>query len=700
MDRKKIIWPVLMAGTAAMNHAEALTPAAAKPIGTPEIQTEENAPQDRPNILWLTFEDTSFYEFGCYGNRDVHTPNTDSLAAHGVLFTNAWSNAPQSSPARSSLITGCYATTYGMDIHPVSTDTPENILFPQLLRDAGYYCTNNRKTHYNTTLDNKSCWDECDKTASYNSPQRKEGQPFFAVFNTATSHMGRVRTFHTDGRRDYTLEGIYPQLLDLPPHVPDLAEVRSDYAGHLEAVQDVDKWVGFFLEDLKKQGLDDDTIIFIFSDHGGCLPRGKGYLYETGLHVPLIVYFPEKWRHLAPGSPSGQNRPSDKDTTPGLEYTSPAGFVDLAPSVLSLAGIKPPAHMQGKALMGQYASGAHRYHYAFATNHLHHFTPVRAVSDGQYKYIRSYMPYRQFALRNYYQWGMPSNKAWDRLVLGGHNTNPDWDQPFGTHPAEMLFDLEADPFELHDLSADPEYQEVLGHVPELPFSNTWVAQQLSGMLPDGCVFHLAGSNTAREWNFFPIPKSVICHSNDGTMGIDGQVSAMVGESLASPEKIHMGAVGDLTFFYDMNSIGNRHITSNFRLMIVNNGKGAEFKLYSHPAYQFGEAGDAYMAAAGHFGDKSGNLIRHYAEDLGFEYLCASDKDSFMEAARRFTTVEMTERPMIFEVFTDSKADSDGLYAMNHLIHNAAGSTKSFMRGMIKAVAGEKGVEAVKGLLRK
>ena len=156
MDRKKIIWPILMAGTAAMNHAEALTPAAAKPAGTPEIQTEENAPQNRPNILWLTFEDTSFYEFGCYGNLDVHTPNTDSLAAHGVLFTNAWSNAPQSSPARSSLITGCYATTYGMDIHPVSTDTPENILFPQLLRDAGYYCTNNRKTHYNTTTDNRN----------------------------------------------------------------------------------------------------------------------------------------------------------------------------------------------------------------------------------------------------------------------------------------------------------------------------------------------------------------------------------------------------------------------------------------------------------------------------------------------------------------------------------------------------------------
>ena len=482
MDRKKLILPALMAGTAAINQAEAGVAEMAA-SATHESHTAENKMQDRPNILWLTFEDTSFFEFGCYGNRDVHTPNTDSLAAHGVLFTNAWSNAPQSSPARSSLITGCYATTYGMDIHPVSTDTPGNILFPQLLREAGYYCTNNRKTHYNTTLNNKSCWDECDKTASYNSAQRQEGQPFFAVFNTATSHMGRVRTFHTDGRRDYTLEGIYPQLLDLPPHVPDLAEVRSDYAGHLEAVQDVDKWVGFFLEDLKKQGLDDDTIIFIFSDHGGCLPRGKGYLYETGLHVPLIVYFPEKWRHLAPGCPSRQNRTSDKDTMPGLEYTAPAGFIDLAPSVLSLAGIKPPAHMQGKALMGRYAEGSHRYHYAFATNHLHHFTPVRAVSDGQYKYLRSYMPYRQFALRNYYQWGMPSNKAWDRLVLGGHNTNPDWAQPFDVHPAEMLFDLEADPFELHDLSTDPEYQEVLEKFRKLESAHIRETVDLGFFLP-------------------------------------------------------------------------------------------------------------------------------------------------------------------------------------------------------------------------
>ena len=413
-----------------------------------EASAANNKKKERPNILWVTFEDTSSYELGCYGNKDVHTPNADSLAAQGIQFMNAWSVAPQSSPARSSLITGCYAPTYGMDVHPVSYDTPADIFFPQRLREAGYYCTNNSKTHYNSTNNNKACWDECTKTASYNSPKRGKDQPFFAVFNTVTSHMGRVRTFHTDGRRDYTKEGIYTELLTLPSYVPDLPEVRSDYAGHLEAVQDVDTWLGFFLKDLKDKGLDDNTIIFFFSDHGGCVPRGKGYLYESGLKVPLIAYFPEKWKHLANGK-------SGKDN-------SLVNFTDLGPTVLSLAGVKPTKNMQGKAIFGKYASKEERkVQFAFAANQLHHFMPVRAVTDGHIKYMRSYIPYRQFALRNYYQWGMPSNKAWDKLVLGNHNTNPDWALTFDAHPAEMLFDLDKDPGELHDLSSSPEYAEVL-----------------------------------------------------------------------------------------------------------------------------------------------------------------------------------------------------------------------------------------------
>ncbi len=436
MDKNLRYMPLLL-GTALFG-LQAQEAEAAKPVKKVE----------RPNILWLTFEDKSASEFGCYGNVDVHTPITDSLAARGIQFMNAWSTAPQSSPARSSIITGCYAPTFGMDFHPYPFDTPSDIFFPQRLREAGYYCTNNWKTHYNSTEDDTACWDECDKKATYNSEKRGKDQPFFAVFNNHTTHMGRIRTHHIDGRRDYTQEGLYPSLLTLPPYLPDLPEVRSDYAGDLESVQDVDKWLGFFLEDLKARGLDEDTIIFFYSDHGGCLPRGKGYLYETGLQVPMVVYFPPKWEHLANGM-KGQ-------------VDDLVNFIDLGPTVLSLAGVRPGKRYQGKALFGEYAAPEKReINFAFAANQLHHFMPVRAARDARFKYIRSYLPYRQFALRNYYQWGMPANKAWDKLVLGGHNTRPELEQPFLPHPVEMLFDLENDPYELHDLSADPAYAEKL-----------------------------------------------------------------------------------------------------------------------------------------------------------------------------------------------------------------------------------------------
>lgn len=431
-----------------MNNKIFLCSAAAFVASSFQLKAKSIEP-DRPNILWLTFEDTSWFEFGCYGNNQVSTPVIDGLAEHGVQFMNASSVAPQSSPARSSLITGSYATSYAMDLHPVPFDTPEGIFFPQYLRDAGYYCTNNSKTHYNTTVNHKGFWDESNKDASYNSKSRKDGQPFFAVFNTVTSHMGRIRTHHTDGRRDYTESGIYPEKLDLPPHLPDLHEIRIDYAAHLEAVQDVDEWVGFFIDDLKDKDLYDNTIIFVFSDHGGCLPRGKGYLFETGLRVPLIVHYPPKWEHLSPvGTSVKDERLVD--------------FTDLGPTALSLAGIKPPAQMTGQPISGKYAvKEKSNVQFGFATNQLHHFMPNRSATDGRFKYIRSYIPYKQFALRNYYQWGMPSNKAWDSFVLNACNEDSHYGEPYQHHKAEMLFDLEADPFEINDLSNNMEYQEQL-----------------------------------------------------------------------------------------------------------------------------------------------------------------------------------------------------------------------------------------------
>jgi 2-succinyl-5-enolpyruvyl-6-hydroxy-3-cyclohexene-1-carboxylate synthase len=244
------------------------------------------------------------------------------------------------------------------------------------------------------------------------------------------------------------------------------------------------------------------------------------------------------------------------------------------------------------------------------------------------------------------------------------------------------------------------YRNVINKMPEVPFSNVWIAGNTIGKLPENTILHLAGGNTARAWNFFELPEKVECYSNDGTMGIDGQVSALVGESLASKDKIHFGVVGDLTFFYDMNVLGNRHIGNNLRLMVINNGIGAEFKIYSNPAAQWGTDGNAYMAAAGHFGNQSADLIRNYAQALGYEYLTASNKEEYQKALERFIAPQLNGQPMIFEVFTESGKESEAVYIMNHLEQSAKGKMKEAVKETIGNIAGEKGIQKVKKLLGK
>ena len=207
------------------------------------------------------------------------------------------------------------------------------------------------------------------------------------------------------------------------------------------------------------------------------------------------------------------------------------------------------------------------------------------------------------------------------------------------------------------------YEEVYGHIPDLPFSNIWMAQQLAPCLPENSVLHLGILNTLRSWNFFEIPSSVLSYCNVGGFGIDGDMSSLVGASLANPQKIYFCILGDLAFFYDMNVMGNHNLGHNVRIMLVNNGRGTEFRNYDHMANMFGDDADAYMAAAGHYGNKSKDLVKHYAEDLGFEYISASSKDEFNSVYQRFVTADMTDKPMLFEVFTDSKDESDALQAV-------------------------------------
>lgn len=241
-----------------------------------------------------------------------------------------------------------------------------------------------------------------------------------------------------------------------------------------------------------------------------------------------------------------------------------------------------------------------------------------------------------------------------------------------------------------------EYKKVFDKIPELPFGNIWCAKQMSSKLPENSVLHLGILNTLRSWNFFDIPNSVNAYSNVGGFGIDGDISSLIGASLAHPEKLYIGILGDLAFFYDMNVVGNHIVQNNVRIMLVNNGRGTEFRNYNHPAEKFGEVADRFMAAAGHFGKKSHELIKHYAQDLGYEYLTASTKEEFLANYEKFLSPELTEKPILFEVFTNSDEESEAL----RLIRNIETDASTTAKHLIKNVIGQEGVSKIKKLLGK
>ncbi len=247
------------------------------------------------------------------------------------------------------------------------------------------------------------------------------------------------------------------------------------------------------------------------------------------------------------------------------------------------------------------------------------------------------------------------------------------------------------------------FAECRGHMdclcaqlPELPFSNIWMASRMASKIPAGSAVHFGILHSLRSWNLFQMPEGVHGYSNTGGFGIDGGMSSLLGASLADRDKLYFGIFGDLAFFYDMNCLGNRHLGRNVRILLVNNGKGTEFRNFIHPAYDLGERAEAFVAASGHYGCKSPNLVRHYAEDLGFEYLCASGKGEFDAVYERFLTPRLTERPMLFEAFTTSDDENTALSEAMHFEKTLRGNVKEWS----KQALGTQGVRFVKKILRK
>ena len=247
---------------------------------------------------------------------------------------------------------------------------------------------------------------------------------------------------------------------------------------------------------------------------------------------------------------------------------------------------------------------------------------------------------------------------------------------------------------------EAEVETMKEKLPELPFSNIWIAQHTANKLPAGCEVHLGIYHSLRSWNFFKLPNGIQAKCNVGGFGIDGGVSTMMGASFVNPNKLFVGIFGDLAFFYDMNVVGNRHVGNNVRLMLINNGKGNEFRNYNHPCYFLGEEADKYVAAAGHYGNKSRQLVKNYATGLGYEYLSASNKDEFNSVIDQFLTPEMTDKPMLLEVFTETDDESEALKQTLNIIADPNIKLKRTIKSTIKGVLGENIVEKAKKVLNK
>lgn len=438
------------------------------------------AEPDRPNILWITCEDMGPH-LGCYGDRYAQTPNLDRLAARSLRYRVCWSNAPVCAPARTTIITGVYPTSLGAEHMRSEVRMPEFMkMYPQFLRQQGYYCTNNSKEDYNLTKP-PGVWDESSPKAHWKN--RRPGQPFFAIFNFTITHESQIRN------RPHTLQHD-PSKVSIPPYHPDTPEVRHDWAQYYDRITQMDAQAGRLVEELEHAGLADQTIIFFYSDHGSGMPRHKRWLYDDGLHVPFLVYFPEKFRHLAP-----------KEYRPGGMSECMISFVDLAPTLLSLVGLQPPQWMQGQAFLGPYTAPTRKYLFGFRGRMDERYDMSRAVRNERYLYIRNLMPHRLYGEYVSYMFQTPTTQVWRRLFDQGKLT-PVQAAFWQPKPAEELYDLQADPHCIHNLAEDPNHCAILDELRQALRQHILEVRDL-GFLCEAEMHRRAGPRTLYEFGHDP-----------------------------------------------------------------------------------------------------------------------------------------------------------------------------------------------------
>ena len=428
----------------------------------------------RPNILWLVAEDLSPY-IPAYGDSTVTTPVLDRLAREGVVYDNFFSPHPVCAPARASIITGMYANHiaashmrtgpwFAEQIPPQVLETfrqymPEGVppyeamppadvhMFTEYLRMAGYFCTNNAKQDYQFR-GSPVAWDENGRQAGWSG--RKSGQPFFAIFNFEVTHESQIWA-----KADDSL-WVDPDLeVPVPPYLPDTEIGRNDVRRMYSNIKEMDHQVGEILKRLEQDGLLDSTIVIWYTDHGGMLPRQKRALYESGIHVPMIIRFPNQ-------------------EFAGQRDSRMISFIDLAPTVLSLAKIKPPENIDGSAFLGKYVRAEEPEYVFGAADRFDEKTDrIRFARNDRYKYIRNYMTEQPVYMDLAYRKQMPIMQELLRLKDAGELT-PEQALWFrDTKAPEELYDLVNDPHELNNLAGDESYEAVLKELSDA--MDTWLA---------------------------------------------------------------------------------------------------------------------------------------------------------------------------------------------------------------------------------